>query len=97
MPICKLAHEQNIKPFHKLALQARRVNQRRETDSRAQIGEQVKILPKPQQPGFRALVMGGIRQFRRSEEHTSELQSIISISYAVFYLKNNKHTLTNIA
>src|SRR3546814_3521556 len=30
---------------------------------------------------------------RRSEEHTSELQSLMRISYAVFCLKkNNKHT-----
>src|SRR3546814_3492977 len=27
----------------------------------------------------------------RSEEHTSELQSLMSISYAVFCLKNKKH------
>src|SRR3546814_5072294 len=34
------------------------------------------------------------RQFarlRRSEEHTSELQSLMRISYAVFCLKNKKH------
>src|SRR3546814_2176640 len=31
----------------------------------------------------------------RSEEHTSELQSLMRISYAVFCLKNKKHT-TNI-
>src|SRR3546814_3333052 len=30
----------------------------------------------------------------RSEEHTSELQSLMRISYAVFYLKKNTHTLT---
>src|SRR3546814_9996516 len=29
---------------------------------------------------------------RRSEEHTSELQSIMRISYAVFCLKQKKHT-----
>src|SRR3546814_5942400 len=29
---------------------------------------------------------------RRSEEHTSELQSLMRISYAVFCLKNTKHT-----
>src|SRR3546814_9875864 len=29
---------------------------------------------------------------RRSEEHTSELQSLIRISYAVFCLKKKKHT-----
>src|SRR3546814_2353955 len=36
----------------------------------------------------------------RSEEHTSELQSLMRISYAVFCLKkkkkNNKNTMTNI-
>src|SRR3546814_6478017 len=30
----------------------------------------------------------------RSEEHTSELQSLMRISYAVFCLKKNKPTLT---
>src|SRR3546814_10311975 len=29
---------------------------------------------------------------RRSEEHTSELQSLMRISYAVLCLKNKKHT-----
>src|SRR3546814_976542 len=29
----------------------------------------------------------------RSEEHTSELQSLMRISYAVFCLKNNNHTI----
>src|SRR3546814_3222512 len=34
---------------------------------------------------------------RRSEEHTSELQSLMRISYAVFCLKKkNTNTLTNI-
>src|SRR3546814_9380046 len=33
--------------------------------------------------------------FTRSEEHTSELQSLMSISYAVFCLKKKQHT-TNI-
>src|SRR3546814_6231079 len=32
---------------------------------------------------------------RRSEEHTSELQSLMRISYAVFCLKKNKNTNTN--
>src|SRR3546814_2355844 len=31
----------------------------------------------------------------RSEEHTSELQSLMRISYAVFCLKNKKHTAHN--
>src|SRR3546814_9428012 len=34
------------------------------------------------------LVLGG----PRSEEHTSELQSLMRISYAVFCLKKKKHT-----
>src|SRR3546814_1932812 len=32
------------------------------------------------------------RQGARSEEHTSELQSLMRTSYAVFCLKNNTHT-----
>src|SRR3546814_9788460 len=32
------------------------------------------------------------QSFRRSEEHTSELQSLMRISYAVFCLNNKKHT-----
>src|SRR3546814_3117542 len=36
---------------------------------------------------------GGIRRCRRSEEHTSELQSLMRISYAVFCLiKKKRHT-----
>src|SRR3546814_4493853 len=33
---------------------------------------------------------GGARTSRRSEEHTSELQSLMRISYAVFCLKKKK-------
>src|SRR3546814_9966763 len=38
------------------------------------------------------------RSCRRSEEHTSELQSLMRISYAVFCLKKKKNTknITNI-
>src|SRR3546814_8131942 len=38
-------------------------------------------------------VGGDARAFRRSEEHTSELQSLMRISYAVFCLKkkNDQH------
>src|SRR3546814_10076993 len=35
---------------------------------------------------------GERRDQRRSEEHTSELQSLMRISYAVFCLKKKKHT-----
>src|SRR3546814_1374935 len=35
-------------------------------------------------------LVGGELQFVRSEEHTSELQSLMRISYAVFCLKKKK-------
>src|SRR3546814_7062356 len=34
----------------------------------------------------------GLRQIARSEEHTSALQSLMRISYAVFCLKKNNNT-----
>src|SRR3546814_6020884 len=40
-------------------------------------------------PGFRPIL------YRRSEEHTSELQSLMRSSYAVFCLKKKKRTRTN--
>src|SRR3546814_10251865 len=36
------------------------------------------------------------RQPERSEEHTSELQSLMRISYAVFCVKKKKHTIKHI-
>src|SRR3546814_8029828 len=59
-----------------------------------QHGRQFPGFPQPQQrlvshawmPGSRA-TMG-----RRSEEHTSELQSLMRISYAVFCLQKKKNT-----
>src|SRR3546814_6289109 len=36
-----------------------------------------------------------VRMRTRSEEHTSELQSLMRISYAVFCLKKKKHTIPN--
>src|SRR3546814_9072393 len=41
-------------------------------------------------PAFNAATLG------RSEEHTSELQSLMRISYAVFCLKKKKHNQKNI-
>src|SRR3546814_8171074 len=35
----------------------------------------------------------GVGAFARSEEHTSELQSLMRISYAVFCLKTKKQTI----
>src|SRR3546814_5825467 len=42
-----------------------------------------------EQPQLTWLALNG-----RSEEHTSELQSLMRISYAVFCLKKNKNTIT---
>src|SRR3546814_4485639 len=41
--------------------------------------------------GGRPEVHGGVHAPRRSEEHTSELQSLMRISYAVFCLKKKKN------
>src|SRR3546814_8844630 len=38
------------------------------------------------------LAAGALEPGVRSEEHTSELQSLMRISYAVFCLKKKKHT-----
>src|SRR3546814_5596234 len=55
-------------------------------------------LDRPLQPGYPAAAgrQGPVRR-PRSEEHTSELQSLMRISYAVFCLKKKKEliTLTN--
>src|SRR3546814_5259395 len=43
------------------------------------------------QEGFTVLIVEqNVRQVLRSEEHTSELQSLLRISYAVFCLKKKK-------
>src|SRR3546814_9771429 len=41
-------------------------------------------------PGFGPLIRPASRLGERSEEHTSELQSLMRISYAVFCLKKKK-------
>src|SRR3546814_5304177 len=46
-------------------------------------------LARPHPPGRRADERLRRRRVRRSEEHTSELQSLMRISYAVFCLKKN--------
>src|SRR3546814_9222234 len=40
-------------------------------------------------------MLAQISTFFRSEEHTSELQSLMRISYAVFCLKKKKHNMLN--
>src|SRR3546814_8897535 len=65
------------------------------------VGRPVKVLLRSKDvlhdfyvPHFRAkmdLVPGILTYFWRSEEHTSELQSLMRISYAVFCLKKKKN------
>src|SRR3546814_6795843 len=54
-------------------------------------------IPDPQPAGRRGQAMSPAEtKTPRSEEHTSELQSLMRISYAVFCLKKKKkHTTTN--
>src|SRR3546814_4642704 len=55
---------------------------------------------KPERDGlFCARIFGPTKDYeclcgKRSEEHTSELQSLMRISYAVFCLKKKKHQTT---
>src|SRR3546814_15149900 len=56
-----------------------------------------RALPAPDPGGPRAerpARRGRRARWRRSEEHTSELQSLMRISYAVFCLKKKKNTDT---
>src|SRR3546814_2678322 len=48
----------------------------------------LRLMPNQQAEGFQS------RWMRRSEEHTSELQSLMRISYAVFCLKKKKNINT---
>src|SRR3546814_7463412 len=49
---------------------------------------------RPAHPCATCLLLRFIRQRQRSEEHTSELQSLMRISYAVFCLKKKKKNHT---
>src|SRR3546814_10852691 len=59
----------------------------------------VAIPPREDRPGLIDRCMEqrepGEAKLRRSEEHTSELQSLMRISYAVFCLKKKKKQLYN--
>src|SRR3546814_8904135 len=51
-----------------------------------------RLFPQQRTHRFRPRADEGWRTDRRSEEHTSELQSLMRISYAVFCLKKNTKT-----
>src|SRR3546814_10818933 len=48
----------------------------------------------PDYPGYGYSEAPSVGRFTRSEEHTSELQSLMRISYAVFCLKKKKKPRT---
>src|SRR3546814_10357013 len=55
------------------------------------------VLDAPEQAkSRRQRILGAQVDERRSEEHTSELQSLMRISYAVFCLKKKNNTSNNI-
>src|SRR3546814_5359685 len=67
-------------------------------DRRQRIGHQRRQVRRAVGPGAdHAVVVGAEKDARwRSEEHTSELQSLMRNSYAVFCLKNKKKKNINI-
>src|SRR3546814_4993887 len=48
------------------------------------------------EPGARSIIGDPDKRRLRSEEHTSELQSLMRISYAVFCLKKKNHNRSHI-
>src|SRR3546814_8876829 len=56
------------------------------------VHEEIAILEKQASPLDASLVLFRLMRRIRSEEHTSELQSLMRISYAVFCLKKKKKT-----
>src|SRR3546814_7185482 len=68
---------------------------------RAQLGREVEVLEHGhlwiERAVFWQVAEAGLRDRPRSEEHTSELQSLMRISYAVFCLKKkNTNTMTTL-
>src|SRR3546814_7973164 len=66
------------------------------SDTRTLLVEGLKLAAKTFQAARAALGWVSGEMDERSEEHTSELQSLMRISYAVFCLKKKKNEITNI-
>src|SRR3546814_9447781 len=62
----------------------------RAADQRWRNGESLPPVARPAAVSMNGQVTPKRRDYRRSEEHTSELQSLMRISYAVFCLKKKK-------
>src|SRR3546814_6975144 len=67
---------------------------RREVDGWNQVNELILGIERHQLLRVQALASQACHDIGRSEEHTSELQSLMRISYAVFCLKKNKQPTT---
>src|SRR3546814_4074746 len=62
------------------------------TNMTVSYGHGIAVTPLHLASAYAAMVNGGIWRPARSEEHTSELQSLMRISYAVFCLKKKQLT-----
>src|SRR3546814_2759580 len=81
-----LAHPRpSIRPFDKL----------KACSARTEDGDSPLLKPVPRSPAPGPRRRGSIPTARRSEEHTSELQSLMRSSYAVFCLKKNTNMNIN--
>src|SRR3546814_2916964 len=71
------------------------IEQRQDDDQRplAEVARQRRVGRKLVHEAHQRLGAGGFRRVLRSEEHTSELQSLMRISYAVFCLKKKNKTV----
>src|SRR3546814_10699141 len=67
-------------------LQAKSEKLLRETYGKLTPWQKTQVARHPERPHFKDYVAGLVEDFVRSEEHTSELQSLMRISYAVFCL-----------
>src|SRR3546814_988409 len=67
---------------------------RRRARPRSAAARQQRLFPRPGRPDAARNAVGG-RLFARSEEHTSELQSLMRISYAVFCLQKKTNNYKN--
>src|SRR3546814_6663411 len=77
---------------HEIAADRDEVLDRMSRTIRAAIECRVRACDRGIEAGFMPVVQGRWPQ-DRSEEHTSELQSLMRISYAVFCLKKNKYEI----
>src|SRR3546814_9756439 len=76
---------------HSIFRRAERHEQQAEDHDQGQWYDQRQALARRDQLFERAAIVDPVAGGQRSEEHTSELQSLMRISYAVFCLKKKKN------